>query len=53
MNMKRYGELNFKVSNISYEGDVEAAEKGENVPIQIHYDVSYWDRTEHRTTYIS
>lgn len=41
MNMERYGELKFKSNNV---------EINEN---KVEYDVSYWDKTEHRTTYLS
>ena len=41
MNKERYGELTFKSANIQiYENKVE-------------YDVLFWDKIEHRTTYLS
>ena len=40
MNKERYGELNQTVENIKKEGD------------KITYDVVYWSKREHRTTYI-
>ena len=41
MNKERYGELNFESSNIQiFENKVE-------------YDVLYWDKIEHRTTYLT
>jgi len=45
MNHSKYGDLNFKthITGESCDGN------GEHI---VHYDVTYWDKTEHRTTYI-
>lgn len=41
MNKEKYGELTFKSANVQV---------SEN---KVEYDVMYWDRIEHRTTYLS
>ena len=40
MNMERYGKLSFKSDNVSVNGN------------KVEYDVLYWDKREHRTTYL-
>lgn len=40
INKERYGELNLSVSNINITKD------------KVDYDVLYWDKTDHRTTYL-
>ena len=44
LNRKRYGELDMKVNNIVSSTDT---------PTKIEYDVEYWDKREHRTTYVN
>ena len=46
LNLKRNGDLKFSVSNIKEQSD---GRHGRTV----EYDVSYWNRKEHRTTYIA
>ena len=43
LNKKRYGELDMKVNNII---------SSSTTPTKIEYDVEYWDKREHRITYI-
>jgi hypothetical protein len=45
LNKKRYGELDFKVQEIGAQNDP-------NTAIIVKYDILYWDKVEHRTTYI-
>jgi hypothetical protein len=45
LNKERYGPLDFKVEEIGAQNDP-------NTAITVKYDVLYWDRVEHRTTYI-
>ena len=47
LNMQKYGELDMKVENIS-----ASASTDPEVPTKIEYDITYWNRKEHRTTYI-
>lgn len=44
LNKKRYGELDMKVNNIV---------SSSPTPTKIEYDVEYWDKREHRITYIN
>lgn len=44
LNHEKYGDIDFKTSNI----DVSETETG----LKIEYDVSYWDKSEHRVTYV-
>ena len=44
LNKERYGEINFSISNIS--------EKSNGNESEISYDVHYWDKVIHRTTYV-
>jgi hypothetical protein len=46
LNMQKHGELEFKVEEIG-------AQNESGVATVVEYNVSYWDRTEHRTTYIN
>jgi hypothetical protein len=46
LNMQKHGELEFKVEEIG-------AQNEPGVATVVEYNVSYWDRTEHRTTYIN
>lgn len=48
LNQQKFGELDFKVTNI------EIKHVGEEVCEQsiIEYDVNYWNKTVHRTTYV-
>ena len=48
LNQQKFGELDFKVTNI------EIKHVGEGVCEQsiIEYDVNYWNKTVHRTTYV-
>jgi hypothetical protein len=46
MNHQKYGDLDIKVNNIS------SSVSTDDTPIQINYDVEYWGKTEHRTTYV-
>lgn len=46
MNRQRYGELEFKVSNI------KTPELDSRNPLKITYTISYWNKKEDRTTYI-
>ena len=48
LNKEKYGEIEFKVSNI---GAVEPSQENQ-IKGRIDYDVSYWNRTIHRITYI-
>lgn len=48
INMKRYGEIDFKTASINIEHIGE--EKCEQSII--NYDVEYWNKKEHRTTYV-
>lgn len=45
INKTKYGDINFSISNIK-EGKTESNKR------IIEYDVEYWDRSEHRTTYV-
>jgi len=49
LNFKKYGELDMKVgaitSSVSTDGN-------ETTPTKIEYDVEYWNRKEHRITYV-
>lgn len=45
LNKKRYGELDFKVQEIGAQNDPDTA-------IAVKYDILYWNKVEHRTTYI-
>lgn len=46
INMQKHGKPIYKVSNVT------TATK-EDGSMKVTYDVSYWDKTEHRTTYIT
>lgn len=46
MNRNKYGELKFKSENIK-----ESKPTKDNI-VTVDYDVSYWDKKEHRKTYI-
>lgn len=46
LNMQKHGELDFKVEIL------EVKSVG-GKPVSVNYNVNYWDRKEHRTTYIS
>lgn len=46
LNKERYGELNFKTSNIT-------ERKLRNGDTEFKYSVKYWDKAETRTTYVS
>lgn len=48
LNLQKYGELDMKVENIS-----ASASTDPEVPTKIEYDITYWNRKEHRTTYIN
>ena len=49
LNLKKYGEIDMKVgaitSSVSTDGN-------ETTPTKIEYDVEYWNRKEHRITYV-
>lgn len=47
LNMKKYGELEFKTLNVN-----SSASTDPEVPTKIEYDVEYWGKKVHRTTYI-
>ena len=47
LNLQKYGELDMKVENIS-----ASASTDPEIPTKIEYDITYWNRKEHRTTYI-
>ena len=47
LNHKKYGELDMKAENIS-----ASASTDPEISTKIEYDVKYWDKTEHRITYI-
>ena len=49
LNKQKYGEIDFKIDNIS--SSVSASEN-EATPTKIEYDVKYWDKIDHRTTYV-
>jgi len=49
LNHKKYGELDMKVSSISSSISTEG---NETTPVKIEYDVEYWDKKEHRITYV-
>lgn len=46
LNMQKHGELDFKV-------EILKVKSSAGKPISVDYNVNYWDRKEHRTTYIS
>lgn len=46
LNMQKHGELDFKV-------EILEVKTSAGKPISVDYNVNYWDRKEHRTTYIS
>jgi hypothetical protein len=46
LNMQKHGELDFKV-------EILEVKSSAGKPISVDYNVNYWDRKEHRTTYIS
>ena len=48
LNLQKNGELDMKVDNISM-----AASTDPEVPTKIDYEIKYWNKTEHRTTYIN
>ena len=63
INKKRYGELEFKTENIVASNTLQEnvspncikdkdKAKSKSFPSKIEYDVKYWDRIEHRTTFI-
>ena len=47
LNLQKYGELDMKVENISTSTSTDP-----EVSTKIEYDITYWNRKEHRTTYI-
>ena len=47
INKKKYGEIDFKAENI-----ISTASTDPETKTKIEYDVKYWDKTEHRITYI-
>jgi hypothetical protein len=47
MNHQKYGDLDIKVDNISSSVSTDLTS-----PVKIEYDVKYWGKTEHRTTYV-
>jgi len=49
LNRKKYGELEFKIGSISSSVSTDGVE---STPIKIEYDISYWNKTVHRTTYV-
>lgn len=49
LNRKKYGELEFKVSGISSSVSTDGVE---STPVKIEYDITYWDKVVHRTTYV-
>ena len=49
LNRKKYGELEFKVSSISSSVSTDGVEA---TPVKIEYDITYWDKVVHRTTYV-
>lgn len=49
LNKQKYGEIDFKIDNIS--SSVSASEN-ETTPTKIEYDVKYWNKIDHRTTYV-
>lgn len=46
LNMQKHGELDFKV-------EILEVKSSAGKPVTVDYNVIYWDRKEHRTTYIS
>lgn len=46
LNMQKHGELDFKV-------EILEVKSSAGKPITVDYNVNYWNRKEHRTTYIS
>jgi hypothetical protein len=46
LNMQKHGELEFKVEELG-------AKNTPGVATVVEYNVLYWDRVEHRTTYIN
>lgn len=49
LNFKKYGELDIKVGAIT---SSVSADGNEITPTKIEYDVEYWNRKEHRITYV-
>ena len=49
LNFKKYGELDMKVGAIT---SSVSADGNEITPTKIEYDVEYWNRKEHRITYV-
>lgn len=47
LNHKKYGELDMKAENIS-----SSASTDHEISTKIEYDVTYWDKKEHRITYV-
>ena len=47
LNLQKYGELDMNVENIS-----ASASTDPEVPTKIEYDITYWNRKEHRITYV-
>ena len=45
LNMQKHGELEFKV-------EILGSKSAPGEPVIVDYNILYWDRTEHRTTYI-
>jgi hypothetical protein len=49
LNLKKYGEIDMKVGAISSSVSTDG---NETTPTKIEYDVEYWNRKEHRITYV-
>jgi hypothetical protein len=47
LNLQKYGELDMKSENI-----MSTASTGPEVSTKIEYDITYWNKKEHRITYI-
>jgi hypothetical protein len=50
LNYKKHGELEMKSTSINSSMSTDGDKTS---PIKIEYDVEYWDRKEHRITYIN
>ena len=49
LNHKKYGDLEFNVENITSSVSTDGAE---STPVKIEYDITYWGKVVHRTTYV-
>ena len=49
LNKEKFGELDMKITNINSSISTDGKEA---TPVKIEYDVEYWNKKEHRITYV-